>query len=63
MTALGMAHVKQYANFRRVLLSDKTKIIDDIDQKLDDSRRFIGLLTGIYDEVARESPTYSLPNS
>jgi predicted MarR family transcription regulator len=63
MTALGTEHVKQYANFRKVLLSDKTKIIDDIDKKLDDSRRFIGLLTGIYDEVARESPTYSLPNS
>ena len=63
LTELGLAHVKQYASFRKVLLADRTQDISDIDKKLDDSRRFIGLLTGIYDEVARESPTYSRPDS
>jgi predicted MarR family transcription regulator len=61
LTKAGLKHVKQYAAVRSLLLPDKAKAIDAVDEKLDESRRFIGLLTGIYDEVARESPTYTRP--
>ena len=61
LTDLGLKLVKEYAAVRGMLLPDKAREIESVDQKLDESRRFIGLLTGIYDEVARESPTHDSP--
>ncbi|MEM8662080.1 MAG: winged helix DNA-binding protein [Pseudomonadota bacterium] len=61
VTEEGMKLVRSYANVRELLLADKTQFIDNVDERLDSSRRFVSLLTGVYDEVARESPTYTAP--
>jgi predicted MarR family transcription regulator len=61
ITAAGSQLVKEYSKVRELLLTEKTKFIDNVDQKLDDSRRVISFLTGVYDEVAREVPIYTSP--
>ncbi|MBM5810898.1 MAG: winged helix DNA-binding protein [Gammaproteobacteria bacterium] len=49
-----------YAELRRRILTEQTKIIEDVDQKLRDATKLINLLTGFYDEAARISAAYSL---
>lgn len=59
ITDSGSAMVERYAEMRALLLLEKTKFIDNIDTKLHDANALLSLLTGIYDDAARISATYS----
>ena len=51
--------VERYAEMRALLLTEKTKFIDNIDDRLHAANDLLSLLTGIYDDAARISATYS----
>jgi predicted MarR family transcription regulator len=59
ITDSGNAIVERYAQMRDLLLTEKTNFIDQIDEKLHAANDLLSLLTGIYDDVARISATYS----
>ncbi len=59
ITEKGSQCVARYAQMRSLLLTEKTKFIDNIDEKLESANQLVSLLTGIYDESARISATYS----
>ena len=59
ITDSGSAMVERYAQMRALLLLEKTKFIDNIDTKLHAANDLLSLLTGIYDDAARISATYS----
>jgi predicted MarR family transcription regulator len=59
VTDSGREFVERYAEVRSLLLTGKTKFIDDIDERLSAANDLISLLTGVYDDVARVSSTYS----
>ncbi|MFT5351673.1 MAG: putative MarR family transcription regulator, partial [Gammaproteobacteria bacterium] len=40
-------------------LTEQTKNIEDVDEKLQETTQIISLLTGIYDEAGRKSASYS----
>ncbi len=42
-----------------MLLTGKTRFIDKIDERLNAANALVSLLTGVYDDVARVSSTYS----
>jgi predicted MarR family transcription regulator len=58
-TESGRKFVERYAEVRSLLLAGKTKFIDNIDERLSAASDLISLLTGVYDDVARVSSTYS----
>ena len=59
VTKKGRAMVNEYAQIRQLVLTEQTKSIEEIDRKLYESAKLISLLTGLYDEAARISATYS----
>lgn len=59
VTKTGAAMLDEYAHIRRILLTDQTKNIEDIDRKLYETAKLISMLTGTYDEASRISATYS----
>ena len=59
ITKSGGVMVERYAEMRALLLTEKTKFIDNIDDKLHAANDLLSLLTGIYDDAARISATYS----
>lgn len=59
ITKSGSVMVERYAEMRALLLLEKTKFIDHIDTKLQAANDLLSLLTGIYDDAARISATYS----
>ncbi|HIE86168.1 MAG TPA: transcriptional regulator [Gammaproteobacteria bacterium] len=59
ITKSGSVMVERYAEMRALLLLEKTKFIDNIDTKLHAVNDLLSLLTGIYDDTARISATYS----
>lgn len=61
LTAKAQNLIKKYAHFRRLALTDQTKVIEAIDRRLAESTQLISMLTGIYDEAMRVSATYNSP--
>ncbi|MFK8050379.1 MAG: winged helix DNA-binding protein [Halioglobus sp.] len=59
ITETGSVIVERYAEMRALLLTEKTNFIDHIDEKLHAANDLLSLLTGIYDDAARISATYS----
>jgi predicted MarR family transcription regulator len=59
VTKKGRVMVNEYAQIRQLVLTEQTKSIEEIDRKLYESAKLISLLTGLYDEAARISATYS----
>lgn len=59
VTRKGRSVTDAYALLRSELLTEQTRNIEDVDRKLAESTRLISLLTGLYDEAARISTTYS----
>tara|TARA_R110002110_G_scaffold205066_7_gene417348 strand:- start:506221 stop:506793 length:573 start_codon:yes stop_codon:yes gene_type:complete len=55
----GAKRVSHYARIRNKLLTNKTSMIEDVDAKMEQATQLISLLTGIYDDVARASATYT----
>ena len=55
----GTAFVKDYFKVRSKLLTKKTGLIEDIDEKLSGASELISVLTGLYDGAAMTSSTYS----
>jgi predicted MarR family transcription regulator len=45
---------------RRHLLTEQSKIIGQVDQKLAEATKLINLMTGLYDEASRTSATYGV---
>ncbi len=58
-TESGREFVERYAEVRSLLLTGKTRFIDNIDERLSAANDLVSLLTGVYDDVARVSSTYS----
>jgi predicted MarR family transcription regulator len=58
-TRKGRDLTDAYAELRRRILTEQTKVIEDIDGKLREAAKLINLLTGLYDEAGRISATYS----
>lgn len=58
-TEKGKKLTDNYAVLRRNILTEQTKNIDRVDEKLKEATRLISLLTGLYDEGGRISTTYS----
>jgi predicted MarR family transcription regulator len=59
VTKKGREQVNEYARLRKMVLTDQTKGIEDIDRKLYEASKLVSLLTGLYDEASRISGTYS----
>jgi len=59
VTEKGREVTDDYAAMRREVLTDRTNLIDQIDEKISDAIQLINLLTGIYDEAGRISATYA----
>lgn len=59
LTSRGRRLVSHYAQLRRELLTSKTGIVQDVDQRLAEAARLISLLTGLYDNVAQAGATYT----
>ena len=62
-TDKGKKLTEDYAALRQEILTEQTKNIDRIDEKLKEATKLISLLTGLYDEGGRISTTYSPINS
>ena len=59
VTDKGKRLTNNYAKVRREILTEQSKNIDRIDEKLKDATQVISLLTGLYDEAGRISASYS----
>lgn len=59
VTDKGKRLTDNYAKVRREILTEQSKNIDRIDEKLKDATQIISLLTGLYDEAGRISASYS----
>lgn len=59
VTDKGKLLTNNYAEVRKEILTEQSKSIDRIDEKLTDTAKTISLLTGLYDEAARISSSYS----
>jgi predicted MarR family transcription regulator len=59
VTEKGKQMTDRYAEVRRQILTEQTKNIDRVDEKLRDTTRIISLLTGLYDEAGRITASYS----
>ena len=58
-TDKGKKLTDKYAELRREILTEQTKNIDQVDEKLQEATKVISLLTGMYDEAGRKSASYS----
>ena len=59
ITPEGRESVGLYANIRAQLLTGRTELVSEIDEKLQEATQLLSVLTGIYDDVARVAATYS----
>ncbi|NKB36838.1 MAG: winged helix DNA-binding protein [Gammaproteobacteria bacterium] len=59
VTEKGKTLTDNYAAARRKILTEQSKNIENVDAKLRESTQIISLLTGLYDEAARISASYS----
>jgi predicted MarR family transcription regulator len=59
ITKLGERVTTEYANIRSELLMNNLAAISDIENRLVDATQVLSMLTGIYEEAARNSATYS----
>jgi predicted MarR family transcription regulator len=59
VTEKGNTLTDSYAELRREILTNQTKSIDRVDEKLREATQLISLLTGLYDEASRISASYS----
>ncbi len=59
VTEKGKQLTNSYAEVRREILTEQTKNIDSVDEKLREATKVISLLTGLYDEAGRISASYS----
>jgi predicted MarR family transcription regulator len=57
-TGAGRLLTDNYAEMRRHLLTEQSKIIGQVDIKLAEATKLINLMTGLYDEAGRISATY-----
>jgi hypothetical protein len=56
---LGEQVTTEYANIRAELLMNNLSAIADIENRLVDATQVLSVLTGIYEEAARNSATYN----
>ena len=59
ITPEGRESVGLYAKIRAQLLTGRTELVSEIDDKLQEATQLLSVLTGIYDDVARVAATYS----
>tara|TARA_X000001036_G_scaffold193817_1_gene182769 strand:+ start:2143 stop:2706 length:564 start_codon:yes stop_codon:yes gene_type:complete len=59
VTKQGKKLTDNYAKVRRQILTEQTKNIDRIDEKLVEATGLLSMLTGLYDEVGRITSSYS----
>jgi predicted MarR family transcription regulator len=59
VTEKGKQLTNSYAEVRREILTEQTKNIDRVDEKLREATKVISLLTGLYDEAGRITASYS----
>ena len=59
ITPEGREAVGLYAKIRAQLLTGRTELVSEIDEKLREATQLLSVLTGIYDDVARVAATYS----
>lgn len=59
VTEKGKRLTDNFADLRKAILTEQSKNIGRIDEKLTEATRIISLLTGLYDEAARISGSYS----
>jgi predicted MarR family transcription regulator len=59
VTKLGEQVTTEYANIRAELLMNNLSAIADIENRLVDATQVLSVLTGIYEEAARNSATYN----
>jgi predicted MarR family transcription regulator len=59
ITTQGRESVGLYAKLRSQLLTGRTELVSEIDEKLQEATQLLSVLTGIYDDVARVAATYS----
>lgn len=58
VTAKGNAFMNEYGRIRRDLLTERTRSIDGIDDRLAEATALLKLLTGIYDEAGRTATDF-----
>jgi predicted MarR family transcription regulator len=59
ITPMGRDAVDLYAKIRAQLLTGRTELVSEIDEKLQKATQLLSVLTGVYDDVARVAATYS----
>jgi len=59
VTCKGRALLDRYAEIRSEVLTEQTRSIENVDEKLGEAKRLLSLLTGVYDEAGRISAAYS----
>ncbi len=59
ITQQGRDAVDLYAKIRGQLLTGRTELVSEIDEKLRKATQLLSVLTGVYDDVARVAATYS----
>ncbi len=61
VTEAGREVTERYAALRRRLLIELTQSVADSDQQLEEASRLLNLMTGIYDQAARDAATHRAP--
>lgn len=59
VTELGEKVTDGYSHVRSELLINAISTISEVDQKIEEITKMLGVLTGIYEEMARSSATFS----
>jgi predicted MarR family transcription regulator len=59
VTGLGRKVTDEYSNIRSDLLMKAIGTISNIDERLEEMTQLMGVMTGIYEEMARSSSTFS----
>jgi len=59
VTERGKVLTDRYAEVRKEILTEQSKNIDRVDEKLSEAIKLISLMTGLYDEAGRISASYS----
>lgn len=59
ITEKGRSHTEEYSKLRTALLIRNLKSLSDFTERADDATQFLTLLTGIYEESARNSASYN----
>ncbi len=60
ITKEGRDLTDRYARIRHAVLTEQTREIDSVDERLTDAVKLISMLTGQYDEAMRKATTYML---